>query len=407
MVPLGMKKSKVETQCITSMHQYFIYCRKSTEDDDHQAISLESQRIELLRFAAAHSLYIKEVLYESRSARLPGRPVFNQMMARIRKGESKGIIAWHPDRLARNAVDGGQIIHFLDTGRLVDLRFPTYVFEEGPQGKFMLAIVFGYSKYQVDTLQENVKRGNRTKREMGWYPGKPPIGYMNARSDSGLSIIVRDPDRFPSVKRLWELFLMGQYGIGELAEMAGGQFGLRTRRTWRLPSRPFHAESLRLVLRNPFYTGHIVFDGHWYAGKHEAMITREEFNRAQPLLKRYTRSYFRHRYAYGRLIRCGSCDAMITAEGKQKPSGKRYVYYHCTRKSGPNRCAEKSVEEQELDRQLRVALHERVHPAISTLEIRQFIIARRMTITMSNQKLAISFVSPLAEVQNHQQPSAL
>ena len=147
--------------------QYFVYCRKSTEDDDHQSISLESQRTELLRFAAARGLQIREVLSESRSARLPGRPIFNHMMARIRNGEAKGIIAWHPDRLARNSVDGGRIIHFLDTGRLCDLQFPTYVFEEGPQGKFMLAIVFGHSKYQVDILRESVRRGNRTKREMG------------------------------------------------------------------------------------------------------------------------------------------------------------------------------------------------------------------------------------------------
>ena len=127
--------------------------------------------------------------------------MFNQMMARIRDGEARGIIAWHPDRLARNSVDGGRIIHFLDTQRLLDLQFPTYVFEDGPQGKFMLAIVFGYSKHQVDTLGENVRRGNRMKREMGWLPGKPPIGYMNARSDSGTKIIVRDPDRFPLMKR--------------------------------------------------------------------------------------------------------------------------------------------------------------------------------------------------------------
>lgn len=405
--PVRYGQAKVETQCITPMHQYFIYCRKSTEDDDHQAISLESQKIELLRFAEAHALYIKEVLLESRSARLPGRPVFNQMMARIRKGEAKGIIAWHPDRLARNSVDGGQIIHFLDTGRLLDLKFPTYLFEEGPQGKFMLAIVFGYSKYQVDTLRESVRRGNRTKREMGWFPGKAPIGYMNARSDSGTKIIVRDPDRFPSVKRLWELFLTGQYGIGELTEMAGGQFGLRTRRTWRVPSRPFHTESLRRVFRNPFYTGNIVFEGNWYAGNHEAMITREEFSRAPPLLKRRTRNYFRHRYAYSRLIRCGRCNSMITAEEKQKPSGKRYVYYHCTRKQGPNRCPEQSIEEYELDRQLRVALYEHVHSPSSTLEIRQCIIARRISITMREQKLAISISSPSTEVRNIEQPTAM
>lgn len=29
----------------------------------------------------------------------------------------KGIILWHPDRLARNSIDGGQIVYLLDTGK--------------------------------------------------------------------------------------------------------------------------------------------------------------------------------------------------------------------------------------------------------------------------------------------------
>ena len=90
-------------------------------------------------------------------------------------------MAWHPDRLARNALDGGQIIHLLDKGKLADLRFPTYTFENTSQGKFMLAIMFGQSKYYVDSLIENVRRGNRTKREKGWLPGLAPTGYLNTR----------------------------------------------------------------------------------------------------------------------------------------------------------------------------------------------------------------------------------
>jgi DNA invertase Pin-like site-specific DNA recombinase len=85
------------------------------------------------------------------------------MIARIDRGEADGILAWHPDRLARNALDGGRIIHLLDTGRLGDLKFPTYTFENTSQGKFMLAIMFGQSKYYVDALSENIRRGNRNE----------------------------------------------------------------------------------------------------------------------------------------------------------------------------------------------------------------------------------------------------
>ncbi len=65
--------------------------------------------------------------------------------------------SWHPDRFARNSVDGGRIIYLLDTGKLAGLKFPTFWFESTPQGKFMLNIAFGQSKYYVDSLSENTK----------------------------------------------------------------------------------------------------------------------------------------------------------------------------------------------------------------------------------------------------------
>ena len=147
------------------MNKYFAYCRKSTDDDDHQVLSIESQRQELKRYADREQLSVVEMREEARSAKDPGRPIFDELLKRIQKGDADGILAWHPDRLARNALDGGRIIHLLDTGNLVSLKFPTYSFENTSQGKFMLAIMFGQSKYYVDSLSENVRRGNRMKRE--------------------------------------------------------------------------------------------------------------------------------------------------------------------------------------------------------------------------------------------------
>ena len=69
------------------------------------------------------------------------------MMLRMEAGEASGILAWHPDRLARNSVDGGKIIYLVDTGIISEMKFPTFWFDPTPQGKFMLSIAFGQSKY--------------------------------------------------------------------------------------------------------------------------------------------------------------------------------------------------------------------------------------------------------------------
>src|SRR5439155_11504239 len=111
------------------VNRYFVYGRKSSEEEDRQVMSIQSQIQELKRHAQKDHVHIVAELQEAQSARTPGRPVFNQMLKRIARGEASGILAWHPDRLARNAVDGGQILHLPDTGKLLDLRFPTNTFE--------------------------------------------------------------------------------------------------------------------------------------------------------------------------------------------------------------------------------------------------------------------------------------
>src|SRR5439155_18640593 len=170
-------------------------CRKSSEEEDRQVMSIQSQIQELKRYAQRDHLQIVALLQESQSAKNPGRPVFKEMLRRIGNGEAAGILEWHPDRLARNALDGGQILHLLDRGTLLDLRFPTYTFENTPQGKFMLGIMFSQSKYYVDALSENIRRGNRTRRESGWATSMVPLGYLNGRSPTGHKIVTQDEPR--------------------------------------------------------------------------------------------------------------------------------------------------------------------------------------------------------------------
>ena len=330
--------------------KYFAYCRRSEDDEGRQVLSIPAQRDEVERLLLKHDgMELIQVFEESRTAKAPGRPVFNEMMSRIERGEAEGIIAWHPDRLARNSIDGGQLIYQLDRGVLKDLKFSTYTFENSSQGKFMLQIMFGYSKYYVDSLSENVKRGNRRKLEQGILPNRPPIGYKN---DPESRTIIPDPMAFATVRRIWELVL-GGLSVRQVRDMADYQWGFRTPKRKRTGGTALTIGALYGLLSHEFYTGQIPWRGKLYPGKHVPMVTLDEFDRVRRTIGRQGRpAPQKHNFAYTGLMRCGTCGCAITAERQVNRYGYEYEYYHCTKKRRDISCPEPYVEKNELERQI-------------------------------------------------------
>lgn len=334
------------------MSSYVIYARKSTESEDRQVLSIDSQIRELRAIAAHNGVEVAEVLTESKSAKAPGRPVFNDLMRRVSRGQVRGVLAWKMDRLARNHLDTGQVLQALADTKLERVITSDRTYTPDGNDRFIGSFEFGMATKFIDDLRANTKRGIRERLNRGWASGLPPLGYLN---DVAEKTIVRDPERFSLIRRMWDLLLDGSLRPDQILRVANEEWGFRTRKHKHLGGKPLSRSTLYAMLTNPFYAGIIQLrDGRVFAGKHDRMVSRSEFERAQAILGRAGRPRpAEHEFAFTGLIRCGGCGAGITAEQHVKSSG-RYVYYHCTRMKRVNGrpCREPAITERALVGQL-------------------------------------------------------
>lgn len=333
------------------MPSYVIYARKSTESDDQQVLSIESQIREMQLLAQRHSVAASEILKETRSAKEPGRPVFGDLMRRVRRGEVNGILCWKMDRLARNHYDTGQVLQALADKKLERIVTADGVKTSDSNDRLLGTFEFALATKYIDDLRQNVQRGNRARFEKGWPNYRPPTGYLEERATK---TIVRDPERFDLIRRAWDLAVTGNYRPAQLLSILNDQWGYLSRKTKRKGGGPMQLSGLYHLLGNPFYMGVIrLKSGQTYKGAHEPMVSPAEFDRVQSLLGRPARPRpWRHEFAYSGLLRCATCKRPLIGEQHTKPSGKRFIYYRCHPLTGDPKCGEPAVPERVLDERL-------------------------------------------------------
>ena len=370
------------------MKKAAIYNRKSQEAEDRQVLSVESQYAENTALAERNDYTTSQiaVFNECRSAHSPGRPEFARLMAKVAAGEIDTIFCWKLDRLARNAIDGGTIIWAI---RQYGLKIITSAQTYGPDddNKILMYVEFGMADKYSDDLSRNVKRGNRTKLENGWLPGKAPLGYLNDRVNK---TIIKDPERFHLVRKMWDLLLDRQLPVSRVIEFANHDWGFRTLQRRKSGGGPISRYAGYALFKNPFYCGKIIRKGREYSGSHPPMITEGEFERAQEILgrKRQQNGQIRHHFAFTGMIKCRVCNGYITAEEQVNKYGSHYVYYRCgRRKKGFSNCSNPPISLKKLEKQI-TAFLEKIHisPEIKDYCLREL---RRLNEKESKDRTAI------------------
>jgi site-specific DNA recombinase len=320
--------------------RYFLYARKSSENEDRQVQSIDDQVNRLKILAKDLNLSIKKIYTEAKSAKKPdNRPIFDEMMERIEKGEADGILCWQINRLSRNPIDSGKISWLLQRSVLKSIQ--TIDRQYLPDDNVLLfSVESGTANQYILDLSKNVKRGILAKLQKGWPIGVAPMGYLNDKENK---IILKDPERFNLIRKMWDLMLTGSYTPPKILDIANIEWGFRTKKFKRMGGNSLSRSGIYKIFTSLFYAGIIDTGGIQYEGKYEPMITLEEYDRVQVILGRKGKPRPQtHNFAFTGSIRCGVCGCLYTAQTKKKllKSGeiREHTYYHCTRKTRKIEC---------------------------------------------------------------------
>jgi len=242
--------------------KYISYCRKSSEDESHQAQSIETQRRILKEFSENNKLEIVKTFIETKSAKDDGnRAEFEKMLECFKNGEADGLLVCHIDRISRNLIEAGIINKFFDLGIIKEIRTPSKIYNT-ISDFFMMGIELVSASNYSRALSQRVKEGIETKLRKGEYTMPAPLGYKNNHVN-----IVPNISTMGYVQKAFQLYSTGQYSIRQITEILYSE-GFRTSRG----NKKVYKAVVHRILTNPIYYGLIIQKGKEYRGSFEPLI---------------------------------------------------------------------------------------------------------------------------------------
>ncbi len=326
---------RLEQELDITKLRYVLYARKSTTDETRQVRSIDDQIADCELLVKRIGIRVVKVLRETQSAKKPGkRPIFTQMLKDIRSGVYDAILAWNPDRLARNMLEGGGIIDMIDTNAIKDLKFVTHHFTKDANGKMLLGMAFVLSKQYSDSLSQNVTRGVRHNFAEG-KASAPKHGYVR---DEKSGLYMPDGKNYDLICEAWQMRQEGK-SLEIIAKyMNDSGYGRVVKSTGRIIQMTADILSTQ-VFCNPFYYGILISETTGErvdlreAYTFTTAITEDIYNEVQTLSYNRKTPMQTHRrktyYPLKAMVRCAFCNHNMVVGASTGKSGKRYLNYRC------------------------------------------------------------------------------
>lgn len=286
----------------------FGYVRVSSEEQ-LEGLSIESQ-VEKIRELCEQRGYSVEIFKdEGRSAftdEVSKRPGFKKLLEEIPRRQPAAVVTYSLDRWSRSNIVAAESFRVLGAYGVRFISVTESDFDlDNPASTLILTVLSSFARYSSAMTAQHVQRVNDSKWERGIHRGSVPFGYVaHPEYSRGNPLApVPDPAEFPVVEALFERARTGFYSCQELANWLNAQ-GFRTRNRKKstleeatgasASPRLFTDDTVRGMLRNPFYAGYVVKQSRTRSGsatteerregKHRAAVSPEDFNAIQSIL---------------------------------------------------------------------------------------------------------------------------
>lgn len=297
------------------------YIRVSTENQlDNYSIEEQTERLEAYCKAKDYIIH-KFYTDGGYSGGNTNRPALQECLRDIRSGFIEAVIVYKLDRLSRSQKDTLSLIEDEFLANHVDFISVCENFDTTtPFGRAMIGILSVFAQLEKDQITERFTMGRIGRGKAGYFHGggNAPKGYTYQEGELHVN-----PLEAQQVQRVFELFLSGM-SINAISRRMGEEFH---NDIWN------SAGKVSGCLKNSLYTGKVKFAGVEYSGRHEAIISEEEFEAANRLLTSAEREAaktsaqktpFRAGYLLSSIVYCARCGARYSAN---------HGYYKCYSRS--------------------------------------------------------------------------
>src|SRR3989338_6013135 len=276
-----------------------LYARVSSEQQAERDLSIPTQLKTLREYALKRNwTIVQEYIDEAQSARTADRPAFQEMIATAKQKQSplQAILVWKLNRFARNREDS-IIYKSLLRKRGIQIISINENFDEGPSGRLLEGIIETIDEFYSANLSQDTVRGMKENTMRGFLNGRHrPYGYAYEEIQMGKNVKKKlriDKTEAPVVRKIFDLCSEGK-GLKEIVKtLNDASIKRRDGKAWSI-------SSIAYILKNETYTGCLIWKEYRHNPRtetpiirvpdtHEAIISKEEFEKARRLMRLRTR----------------------------------------------------------------------------------------------------------------------